>query len=122
MAWPKGSYPEEYQYLSDDTHRKAADITADLLRQGMSHQTAVRLALERAISWSRQRVRGGQPIRVVVAPCEGGWSVRTEGADQAAMTLPNKEQALARGRQMAEQWEAEMIVQGQEGEIHGRDG
>jgi uncharacterized protein YdaT len=121
MAWPK-PYLEQYQYLSDDTHRKAGEIASDLLRQGMPKQEALRTAYRRAINWSRRQARGGQPIGIVVAPCDDGWSVRSEGSDQAAMTFPTKQEALHRAYRMAQAWEADVVVQGQEGEVHGRDG
>lgn len=121
MAWPKGTYPQRYQYLSDDTRDKAIQITHELLQQGMNRTEAVRIAYQRAIEWSRQMVRGGRPIAMVVAPCEDGWQIRTEGSDQAAMTFRTREEALRYARNSTRDNRTDIIVEGDEGEIHGRD-
>lgn len=65
--------------------------------------------------------------QVAVEPRPGGkWAVQTDGTKRAAKVFENKAPAVARGRVIAENKHAELVIKNQKGQIvqkdsHGND-
>ncbi len=55
--------------------------------------------------------------QVFVSPNGEGWSVKTVGASRAAGLFDNKADAVAKGREVAQNNKAELTVQNQNGKI-----
>ncbi|HEX2849519.1 MAG TPA: DUF2188 domain-containing protein [Acidimicrobiales bacterium] len=52
---------------------------------------------------------------------DAGWSVKREGFDEPLHTFPTQSAALDAARDVARREEAELIWQGEDGRIQGRD-
>lgn len=52
---------------------------------------------------------------------EAGWTVKREGFDEPLDTYPTQKAALDAGRDVAKREEAELIWQGEDGKIVGRN-
>jgi Uncharacterized protein conserved in bacteria (DUF2188) len=56
---------------------------------------------------------------VHITPSGGGWAVKVDGAERE--TFDTQEQAIERGRTVAEEEHGELVVHGQGGEIREKD-
>lgn len=54
---------------------------------------------------------------VAVAPRSGGWVVQTAGTKRAESLHETKEQAIARGRQLATEKRTDLVIKNQSGRI-----
>jgi len=59
--------------------------------------------------------------QVWVSPDEGGWKVQTAGSEKAYRHTETKAEAVALGHSVAENNNAELIVQNKDGEIGWRN-
>lgn len=64
-------------------------------------------------------------VHVTPAP-QGGWNVKSGGAQRAAAHTDNKADAVARGREISQHKRAELVIHNKDGRIaqsdsHGHD-
>jgi len=52
-----------------------------------------------------------------VTPSSGGWATRRAGSERAAGVFPTQREAIARGRELAQQGGGELRVHGEDGRI-----
>lgn len=52
-----------------------------------------------------------------IVPHENGWAVRREGHDRASVVTETKEQAVERGREIAERERGAIVIHGENGRI-----
>lgn len=74
---------------------------------------------------SKDKTPPPPPVHVVHNPT-GGWDVKREGAERASAHAETKQDAVDRGREIARNAGAELVVHNQDGKIgekdsHGRD-
>lgn len=50
-----------------------------------------------------------------------GWAVKGEGNSKATVVAKTQEQAIDRGREIAKNQEAELLIHGRDGKIRDRD-
>jgi len=56
-----------------------------------------------------------------VVPHAGGWAVKPEGGDRASSVHPTQQDAIDRGRELARNQGAELLIHGRDGRIRERD-
>ena len=55
--------------------------------------------------------------RIHVVTHENGWAVRREGSDRASAVERTKEEAVDRGREIAQRERGELVIHGEDGRI-----
>ena len=56
-----------------------------------------------------------------VVPRQEGWAVKGEGTSRATATFDRKADAVARGREIAQNQGTELLIHGRDGKIESRD-
>lgn len=56
-----------------------------------------------------------------VVPHEGGWAVKSEGADRATKVVPTQGEAIGIARDIAQYNNSELFIHGRDGRIRERD-
>jgi len=56
-----------------------------------------------------------------IVPHPGGWAVKPEGGDRASSVHPTQQDAIDRGRELARNQGAELLIHGRDGRIRERD-
>ena len=56
-----------------------------------------------------------------VIPHQGGWAVRGAGAHRVTETFNREAEAVERGREIAQNQGAELLIHGKDGQIQSRD-
>ena len=102
--------PDELRTLTDDVRRRAVDAANALVDQGYKVPVAVSMAAERARNWS-----GLGTVAHHVVPHGDGWAVIKADAERASAILPTKDEAVARGREIARNQHGKLVIHGQDG-------
>ena len=106
--------PDDLRTLTDDVRRRAVDAANTLVEQGYKVPVAMSMAAERARSWSGL---GDGTVAHHVVPHGDGWAVIKADAERASAILPTKDEAVARGREIARNQHGKLVVHGQDGMV-----
>lgn len=141
MPYDRKDYPSSLKNLNEATRVKAIEIINAMLEEGYDEDEAIPIGTRQAKEWyenandqERQDMRdksakelkdhddhGSRPELldkgVMVTKHEDGWAVQTKTADQASDVFEYKEEAVKRGREIAENKGTYLEVQDSNGKV-----
>lgn len=117
MPWTKRDYPASMKNMPAATRNKAIDIANALLREGYEEGRAIAIAQDQAREWARIHGEDGHHERVHVEPHQRGWAVRSEDAQRATKVYERKDDAIQRGKSLAERRKGLLVVHKSDGTI-----
>ncbi|MFD2627284.1 DUF2188 domain-containing protein [Oceanobacillus kapialis] len=143
MPWTMNDYPSSMKNLPDVTKKKAIDIANSMLDEGYAEGRAIPIAIEQAKEWrenaSKKEVEdfkdSGQPTKRSeegkryednperleegehVVAHEDGWAVKSSKAKKPSDVFNNKEDAIKRGREIAQNKGTFLTIYKQDGEV-----
>ena len=117
MPWTKRDYPTSMQNLPTATRNKAIEIANALLRDGYEEGRAIAIAQDQAREWARNHGEDGHHERVHVEPHDRGWAVRSEDSQRATKVYERKNDAVERGKAMAQRRNGLLVVHKSDGTI-----
>ncbi|HMM27565.1 MAG TPA: DUF2188 domain-containing protein [Aggregatilineaceae bacterium] len=117
MPWNKRNYPASMKNLPSVVRNKAIEIANALLKDGYEEGRAIAIAQDQAREWARNHGEAGHHERVHVEPHDRGWAVRSEDAQRAMKVYERKQDAIARGKSVAQQRKGRLVVHKPDGTI-----
>ncbi|WP_226584885.1 DUF2188 domain-containing protein [Halobacillus litoralis] len=148
MPWDTNDYPSSLKNLETAVRKKAIDIANAMLDEGYGEGRAIPIAIEQAREWYENAdQREIQEVRKMsdrslkkrddegkekdsrpelmdkgehVITHEDGWAVKAEDAKQASNVFDNKEEAIDRAKEIAQNKGTQVIVHKKDGTIQKR--
>lgn len=130
MPYTKNEYPNTMKNLDVKVRNKAIEILNALLKkENMDESRAIPISISQAKDWAKKHPEqtgetadGNNPSgkNVFVLPREDGWAVKSEKAEKPAYVMNKKAEAIKKGREMAKNNEAQLIVHGKEGGVQAK--
>lgn len=112
MSWSNNDYPDAMKNLDADVRRKAIEVANSLLEDGYDEGRAIAIAIDTA-----KGVTKTSDVVYHIVTHEKGWAVKREGADQPSNVYSTKEEALNRGDELLENYNATLKVHRQDGTL-----
>lgn len=143
MSWTMNDYPSSMKNLNDATRKKAIDIANSMVDEGYDEGRAIPIATEQAKEWAQNASKderdkykeSGRPTERSeegkkyddnperldegehVISHEDGWAVWSSDAERASNVFENKDDAVKRAREIAQNKGTYLIVHRQDGLI-----
>lgn len=117
MPWNKRDYPASMKNMPPVVRNKAIEIANALLKDGYDEGRAIAISQDQAREWARNHGEAGHHDRVHVEPHDRGWAVRSEDAQRATKIYDRKQDAIARGKSIAQQRKGRLVVHKSDGTI-----
>ncbi|APC47019.1 DUF2188 domain-containing protein [Virgibacillus halodenitrificans] len=143
MPWTMNDYPSSMKNLDDATKKKAIDIANSMIDDDYDEGRAIPIAIEQAKEWRRnhdkqdvkdykkkgkptQRSEEGKeydnnPERLEegeqVISHEDGWAVQSTNAKKPSKVYKNKDEAIERAKEIAENKGTSITIFNKEGSI-----
>lgn len=137
MPWTMNDYPDSLKNLDEITRKKAIDMANAMLDEGYDEGRAIPIATSEAKKWKQNASKqeqenykkNGQPTkrsekdkryennperldeRELVEPHKDGWAVKSEHANKASYVFENKQKAIERAREIADNKDTEVKVE-----------
>ncbi|MGJ9459494.1 DUF2188 domain-containing protein [Oceanobacillus sp. CF4.6] len=143
MPWTLNDYPTSMKNLNEVKKKKAIDIANAMVDEGYEEGRAIPIAIEQAKEWhenaSKDEIddyrKHGKPTKrskegkkydsnpermeegeeVVIH--EDGWAVKSSGSERASEVFDNKEEAIKRAREIAENKGTSLSIYKQDGSV-----
>ncbi|TFJ91595.1 DUF2188 domain-containing protein [Lentibacillus salicampi] len=143
MPWTMNDYPSSMKNLNNTTRKKAIDIANSMVDEGYDEDRAIPIATSQAKEWAQnanqserdrfknsgkptERSEEGKkyddnPERLEegehVITHNDGWAVRSSDAERPSHVFENKNDAIQRAQEIAENKGTYLIVHRQDGSI-----
>lgn len=143
MPWTMNDYPSSMKNLNDATKKKAIDIANSMVDEGYEEGRAIPISIEQAKEWREnasqdelkeykeegkptERSEEGKkyennPERLEeeeqVVAHEDGWAVQSSGAKKPSEVLDNKQNAIDRAKEIAENKGTSVKIFKQDGSV-----
>lgn len=143
MPWTLDDYPVSMKNLEHTTKKKAIDIANSMIDDGYDEDQAIPIAIEQAKKWKENASQSeideyqkyGQPTTrskegkkypsnperldegEEVVPHADGWAVKSSGAKRASEVFTTKDEAIERGKEIAQNKGTSLTVYKQDGTI-----
>lgn len=146
MPWDTNDYPSSLKNLDTAVRKKAIDIANAMTEEGYKEDQAIPIAIEQAKEWYNNADQ--QEIQSVkqasdkelrkhdedeydsrpelldkgehVVSHEDGWAVKAEGAEQPTKVFENKQDAIDRAKEIAENKGTSVITHKKDGTIQNQ--
>ena len=146
MPWDTNDYPSSLKNLDTAVRKKAIDIANAMTEEGYKEDQAIPIAIEQAKEWYNNADQ--QEIQSVkqasdkelrkhdedeydsrpelldkgehVVSHEDGWAVKAEGAEQPTKVFENKQDAIDRAKEIAENKGTSAIIHKKDGTIQNQ--
>lgn len=143
MPWTLDDYPPSMKNLKHTTKKKAIDIANSMIDDGYDEDRAIPIAIEQARKWRKSASQSeveaykqyGQPTKrskegekyssnperldegEEVVPHDDGWGVKSSGAEHVSEIFNRKEEAIERGKEIAQNKGTSLKIYKQDGTI-----
>lgn len=115
MPWSKENYPNTFKNFDSEVKNKAIEIANALLDDGYEESRAIPIAAKQAQQWAENSKENN--IKRHIIPTENGWGIKKENGDRLIETFEKKENAKKRGREIARNQNATLVIHDKEGKI-----
>jgi uncharacterized protein YdaT len=147
MPWDTNDYPDSLKNLKTPIKKKAIDIANAMVDEGYEEGRAIPIATEQAKEWyshaSEKEIKeitykrdkdlkkrdgdnhsSSRPELMEkgehVYPHENGWAVQAEEAKQPSEVFENKQEAIKRAKEIAENKQTHLVIHKSDGAIQER--
>ncbi len=146
MPWDMNDYPDSFKNLNGAVKKKAIEISNAMIDDGYSEDRAIPIATEQAKKWfdnageeeiEHFKKHGKPSVRKQedkntssnpelldsgehVLKHEDGWAVKAKGAKQPSDVFSNKDEAVKRAKEIAENKGTEAVIYKEDGTIQHR--
>lgn len=143
MPWTLNDYPASMKNLEEVTRKKAIDIANSMIDDGYKDDQAIPIAIDQAKEWYENtaederedyRKHGKPTVRTkegkkhrsnpermeegeLVIAYKDGWAVKSSGAEQVSEVFEGKEEAIKRGKEIADNKGTFLTVYKQDGSV-----
>lgn len=118
MPWSKQDYPDSMKNLDNRVRHKAIEIANSLLDDGYEEGRAISISIAQAKRWADQAHEAhSEGTAQHVIPHERGWAVKKEDGSRVSFTFENKEEAINKARELAEDQGVELVIHKEDGSI-----
>ena len=140
MPWNMNDFPPAMKNLEDLTRKKAIEIGNALLSEGYPDDRAIPIAISQAKEWYDDADEEGKKAfsheknpqkndsheqhphtkkllnaNVLIKYEEDHWIVQSEGAEKASNHFDTKQEAIEKGKEVAQNKESTLIIYKQDG-------
>jgi uncharacterized protein YdaT len=118
MPWTKQNYPDSMKNMDSRIRQKAIEIANSLLDDGYEEGRAISISIAQAKKWADNTNEAkSEGTAQHVIPHEKGWAIKKEDGSRVSFTFDNKEKAIEKAKELAENQGTECVIHREDGSI-----